>query len=233
MRNELSESDTHIQRRGSDEFEYYEGYPGLLLFKKKLNSKFCNSLINYFDNENSFKDSHVINNVHFSELSFYNEWNVNIRYMIDELDNNLQSVLCEYYDCFIDESHYMAHEIKERNYDVFNRCDKFSIRKYNKDSIKDQFRHDFTGHPDTLYRQLSVIFYLNDVPDGGGEQFFVSHGEERVTIKPKIGDVLVFPSNFPFHHRSSLPISNNKYVVTTWITNFYQRWKQTNEDITS
>ena len=209
----------------------WDGIPGLMKFNKILNTKFCNSIVSYFDNQDSFLNSKIISNKYYSELSLNNEWNVNIRSIIDELDKDLEKIMEHYYNWFIDaDEHYSSSEIKERHFDLYNRCDKFSIRKYKINSKQPKPHHDFDNSPDNLFRQLSVIFYLNDVNKGGEELFQVDPDIDIAFIKPRIGDILIFPSNFPYIHTSKPSISDDKYVINTWITNFYQRYKPKNND---
>jgi hypothetical protein len=64
------------------------------------------------------------------------------------------------------------------------------------------------GYP----RIISAILYLNDVRQGG-ETYF---NRFDVTVKPKAGNLLLFPSEFIFTHEGRPPISNEKFVVVTW-----------------
>lgn len=55
---------------------------------------------------------------------------------------------------------------------------------------------------------ISVVFYLNDEYEGG-EIHFENQG---VTIKPKAGDIVVFPSKLPYLHESRPILSGVKYM---------------------
>ena len=55
---------------------------------------------------------------------------------------------------------------------------------------------------------ISVVFYLNDEYEGG-EIHFENQG---VTIKPKAGDIVVFPSKLPYLHESKPILSGVKYM---------------------
>lgn len=66
----------------------------------------------------------------------------------------------------------------------------------------------------TSNRVLSYIIYLNDVEEGGETEFL--YIPKR--IKPKAGTCLIFPGSFTHTHRGNPPISNEKYVLTGWIT---------------
>ena len=62
-------------------------------------------------------------------------------------------------------------------------------------------------------RLFAVIMYLNTV-DEGGETEFPNYG---IACKPEKGKVLIFPANYLFPHQGNIPISNPKYIATSWI----------------
>lgn len=72
--------------------------------------------------------------------------------------------------------------------------------------------YDSFGHD---RRVVSGVLFLNDV-DEGGEIIFPAF---NVSIRPKRGRFVVFPSNFAWHHDTMPPISNDKFVVATWFSN--------------
>jgi len=77
--------------------------------------------------------------------------------------------------------------------------------------------HQFHSHADcwsmdTASRQVSIIVYLNDVPEGGETTF-----ESGAIVEPRAGRVLVFPSTFCFEHRGNPPVGNSKYVLVAWL----------------
>ena len=55
--------------------------------------------------------------------------------------------------------------------------------------------------------------YLNNVPDGGTKFKY-----QGVTTPALTGLTLVWPAGFTHTHKGRKPISNDKYVVNTWIT---------------
>ena len=61
-------------------------------------------------------------------------------------------------------------------------------------------------------RLLTVLFYLNDVEDGG-ETVFPHQG---VTVKPKAGTCIVFPPYLTHRHYANSPKKHNKYIISTW-----------------
>lgn len=69
------------------------------------------------------------------------------------------------------------------------------------------------GHNDALHRTLLFLIYLNDVDEGGETDFYY---QER-SIKPKAGSMIVAPCGFTHTHRGNIPVSNDKYVLTSWV----------------
>ena len=61
-------------------------------------------------------------------------------------------------------------------------------------------------------RHLVFMTYLNDVTDEGGTQFF----HQNVTIQPKKGLTLVWPSDWTFMHRGVPSPTQEKRIMTGW-----------------
>lgn len=68
------------------------------------------------------------------------------------------------------------------------------------------------GHPDWGRRQLSFLLYLND-DYAGGELWFP---RQQRKIKPKAGDVVLFPSHFTHPHAGLDVTQGVKYAVVSW-----------------
>lgn len=62
-------------------------------------------------------------------------------------------------------------------------------------------------------RLLAFSLYLNDVEEGGETEFLY----QKVRFKPKMGQLLIWPSYFTHAHRGNQPLSGEKYLVTGWI----------------
>jgi len=78
----------------------------------------------------------------------------------------------------------------------------------------------FGPHVDIIYnsdkfnrRRLSMLIYLNNNYTGG-ELNFPRHG---MMLKPDVGDILMFPSEFMYPHESLPILSGTKYAVVTWL----------------
>ena len=78
--------------------------------------------------------------------------------------------------------------------------------------------HFKSFHTEGEYKEFSnrlfaVMFYLNDVEDGGETEFL----HQGLFVKPTKGTFLVWPAPWPYVHRGHVPISDNKYILTTWL----------------
>lgn len=65
----------------------------------------------------------------------------------------------------------------------------------------------------TVVRRMALIWYLNDVEEGG-ETVFEFQG---VSVKPKRGDLIIFPPFWTHRHEGVTPVSGTKYIITTFI----------------
>jgi hypothetical protein len=69
------------------------------------------------------------------------------------------------------------------------------------------------GHNEALHRVLLFMFYLNDVEEGGETEFYYQNRK----IAPKKGSMVIAPGYFTHTHRGNKPISNDKYILTSWV----------------
>ncbi len=61
-------------------------------------------------------------------------------------------------------------------------------------------------------RQLTFIFYLNDVKGGGGCTEFC----DGTKVYPRAGRLLIFPATGQYLHRGVAPKKDLKYIITGW-----------------
>lgn len=73
-------------------------------------------------------------------------------------------------------------------------------------------------HGPTYVSTISAVMYLNDDYEGG-ELWFPRFGLE---LKPKQGDIVIFPSTFIYEHASQEMISGTKYAVVV-MTDYHDR----------
>jgi Rps23 Pro-64 3,4-dihydroxylase Tpa1-like proline 4-hydroxylase len=85
----------------------------------------------------------------------------------------------------------------------------------------------FSYHSDHGYHYVctvSTVAYLNDDYDGGELRF----NKLDLSIKPKSGDIIVFPSTFIYAHASLPVLSGEKYVAVTMFdyNNGYSQYRK-------
>lgn len=88
--------------------------------------------------------------------------------------------------------------------------DPFNFVKY--EYPHNNFDYHIDDSPDNV-RIVSAVVYLNDNYDGGELNFSRLDG---LTIKPKTGDILVFPSNYLYQHESKPVSRGTKYSVAVF-----------------
>lgn len=66
---------------------------------------------------------------------------------------------------------------------------------------------------EALHRTLLFMVYLNDVEEGGRTDFYY----QKRSLKPKQGQLVIAPAYFTHTHRGQTPISNDKYILTSWV----------------
>lgn len=71
-------------------------------------------------------------------------------------------------------------------------------------------------------RTLSVVLYLNDDYEGGVISF--PHiGKDGVSVKPKAGSAIFFPSNYVFVHEISSVTKGIRYALPNWYHNMIKK----------
>lgn len=73
--------------------------------------------------------------------------------------------------------------------------------------------HAHYDHAPYNQRIISVVAFL-ETPEQGGELEFPFFG---ITVEPKAGDVVVFPSNFPYVHIAHPVVAGTKCSLVTWL----------------
>lgn len=69
------------------------------------------------------------------------------------------------------------------------------------------------GSTDPLHRVLLYQYYLNDVSEGGHTNFYY----QQRRVQPRTGRLIIAPAGFTHTHRGEIPLSGDKYVLTSWV----------------
>jgi hypothetical protein len=93
------------------------------------------------------------------------------------------------------------------------------IQKYNQNEGHFNGWHVEKQNFKTTHRYLVFILYLNDVEEGGETEFlFKEEGEnDFFKVKPKAGTLVIHPASWPYIHKGNKPISDDKYILTSWL----------------
>ena len=79
--------------------------------------------------------------------------------------------------------------------------------------VGEYFKSHRDDHPLTP-RTLSTVVYINDDYDGG--ELYFKYFDFK--YKPEFGDLVIFPSNYAYHHESTPITSGTKYILTDFWT---------------
>ena len=70
----------------------------------------------------------------------------------------------------------------------------------------------------TSRRMFVFILYLNTVEKGGKTEFLFKENDEFYGVSPEQGALLIHPASWPYVHRGEMPYSNDKYILTSWLS---------------
>lgn len=73
--------------------------------------------------------------------------------------------------------------------------------------------HIDNAKPITYSRMLTIIFYLNDIIEGG-KLFFE---KQDISIQPKAGRVVCFPSYWMYPHAAIPSLKGDRYIIRTFV----------------
>lgn len=173
------------------------------IYDNAVKPDICEFLINFFEN-NEENQEKVKNDkkpnftqINLTECSKKDK-------QIDNIHNDLIRIVLNY---------------KKKYYNfVYSDCfpesnafEYFRIKRYNLNSDEAFDTHVDVKDYETARRFLCFMIYLNDVEDGGETTF------QDLTIKPKKGKLVVFPPMWMFPYCGKEPLSNSKYILSTYL----------------
>ncbi len=88
----------------------------------------------------------------------------------------------------------------------------YSVRVYYKGQGKFLEHVDQSAGPNVI-RTFGIILYLNTVEEGGETDFM----DYKLKIKPEAGKLVIFPCNYLFRHEGTVPLSEDKYIITSFL----------------
>ena len=173
------------------------------VYDNVLEENICDFLINVFD---QLPDKHekIDNDLKPSFTQFNLTEYSKISDELNEVHNHVIRKTFEYRDMYYE-------MVDKRVFPESHAFEQFRIKRYNNDG------HDqFISHVDvedyaSARRFLTFMWYLNDIDQGGETRF------NDMMIKPKKGNLLVFPPLWMFPHAGLPPISGAKYILHTYL----------------
>ena len=91
--------------------------------------------------------------------------------------------------------------------------EQFRIKRYETGGDDRFDEHVDIANYASAKRCVAMLFYLNSVPVGG-QTLFPHQGE---SFRPTKGYVTVFPPTWEYPHEGQAPISNTKYIMSTYL----------------
>jgi len=113
---------------------------------------------------------------------------------------------------YASERYMLELDLRER-FPPRNTIEQIRLKHYAANGIDRFDNHVDIGDHDSARRFLVLFFYLNDVEEGGETTF--THLD--YSVKPKQGSCLLFPPTWMYPHAGEKPVSNDKYIVGTYL----------------
>lgn len=185
--------------------------PFIYVDNNALTTEICSTLIEMFEKDSQHHLNGVTGGGYNPSIKKTRDFSIHASYSKDWekfdtiLKNSLTSSLKVYIKDLYNKFH--IHMFKDKYSDVG-----YMIQKYLQNDGFYSWHHDNIINNKNCQRVLTFIWYLNDV-DEGGETFFL-FGK----IKPKAGKLLIFPATWTYFHKGNVPISNDKYIITGWLS---------------
>ena len=95
----------------------------------------------------------------------------------------------------------------------FKDLEEFRIKRYLTNGNERFDEHVDVVNYQSSKRSLAMLFYLNDV-DSGGKTIFPYQNKE---FTPSRGEVIIFPPTWEYPHLGEPPVSNPKYIMSTYL----------------
>ena len=173
------------------------------VYDDALDSKVCDFLVATFDNSSEYHEIlEQEGKPNFTQINLtkYSKDTDKLNKVHKDVIKVVQKYQKEYYE-FVD----------ARVFPSTHAFEQFRIKRYNTGG-EDRFdTHVDVADYSSARRFLSFMFYLNDVLEGGETIF----RDKKIT--PKKGSLLVFPPLWMYPHRGDPPISNPKYIMSTYL----------------
>lgn len=184
------------------------------VFDNTLSKEFCEELIETYENHPG-KDLGLTGGGYKPTVKNCVDLYISNQEDLRDLDNRLHETLSPYVQQYVRELEEQASAKFEDMHpfptDVV-RDSGYNMKKYEPNEGK------FNWHSDNLttiagnVRLIGIIWYLNDVQEGGYTEFF-----DGTKIQPATGRLLLFPATWTYPHRGVVA-PTKKYIITSFLS---------------
>ena len=178
-------------------------YDLIKVYDDALEPEICEKLIEKFEN---LSDKHE--RIDNDRKPNFTQFNLTANIDGDEELDSLHKYLIK--KTFAYKKEYYSF-IDERCFPKEHAFEQFRLKKYENDGNDAFDCHVDVKEYSTARRYLAFLWYLNDVEEGGETVF------KELTIKPQVGKLLIFPPLWMYPHTGKPPISNKKYIMSTYL----------------
>lgn len=169
-------------------------------YENAVSHRICENIISKFENEET--KNKVSNTVFNTQMIKINPSCVNW----NQIDSKISEIISKNMPNYIS----LAREtVKLFPYNSFQ-DDGYSVCKFNKNNGYTNASTNFNWNDMRGVAILSVLIFVNTVDEGGEIEFVGGK-----TIKPKQGDMVVFPCSWDVIWKHHIPISSDSYVIST------------------
>jgi hypothetical protein len=195
----------NIVKEGEYEFNNF-----VYITKNSLDENCCNEIIKLFENSDK-----TYKGVTSGGINENIKTSIDLRMDMDpkvfkDLDKILYDELNKHLYKYIDIANQNCHTIEVSLYEDSG----FQIKKYIKNIGFYKYHNDeYINFSQDTYRVITYIWYLNNIEIGGETEF-----GGNIKIKPETGKLVLFPASWTFPHCGLMPVDNDKYIVSGWIS---------------
>lgn len=174
----------------------------ICVYDDVLSEDICKSVISFFEDNSDYHEKIDTDKCpSFTQLNFTEISNKTKK---TELHSKVLKKIVEHKSLYYE-------YIDSRCFPEENTFEQFRIKKYNNNGEELFDTHVDVKDYSSSRRYLSFLLYLNDVTEGGQTTF------RDLTIQPKTGRLVVFPPLWMYPHKGHPPISNEKYIMSTYL----------------
>lgn len=173
----------------------------------KVDKSICDDLINYFKQNNEYKQKGMIENLNKTEINTSIKESTDVSFFNHSNNITIKKFFNILNECYNDYIKYYS--LNERLWtSIIN-----NIQHY---KPKEGFKiwHYENSHLNTCKRKLVYMLYLNNVKNGGTEWKY-----QKFKTKAIKGNLIIWPASFTHTHRGIISDINEKYIATGWFEN--------------